>query len=178
MNDSIGRFAVFILSGSLAAPVAIAKDLEPDLQSVYSIMQSHKQALEEIGPGSHLPSKAPGSPAPIPSSSSDVEPVATTGAHLSRDPFAPTSFLLQGGDSSTDLQLTGLPAMRIVGISADHRSALALLAIGNGETLLMRQGDSATVRGANGANVTFRIKSIQSGSVQIESSKEEVLVVR
>ena len=98
-------------------------------------------------------------------------------AALARDPFAQTVLMLGSGGAGDDGG-GSLPKLRLKGITMKPGAAFAMLEIENGETLLLRAGDTATVRSGSTAPATFRLKRIRPDSVELETGTQKSLIIR
>lgn len=97
---------------------------------------------------------------------------------LGRDPFAQTSLMLSNSSGSAGDGGGILPNVRLKGITMKPGAAFAMLEIENGNTLLLRAGDVATVRGSSGAPTILRLKRIRPDSVELETNTQKNLILR
>lgn len=168
--------AVILCFPAQAAPQDL--DLDANLALVQTLIETRKREFEALAGKRQPPAPAIKDPTGEDVSRSLNQTAFTKLGQPGavRDPFAQSPLMLagEGFAENGDAQL---PAMRIKAITMRQDVAFVLLEIENGGTVLLRSGESASVR-SNTGMTTFRVKRIHAHSVELEAGNQKSLVLR
>lgn len=152
-----------------------APTFQDNLQTVERLIETRKQGLAALESSAQVPAVRETAPAPV-----GAMPTARAAQRFAtgRDPFAQTPPMLGGGSNGYDDDGTYLPRLRLKGITMKSGFAVAMIGIDNDEALVLRAGETFTVRDSAGAPSTIRLHRIHPTSVELETSARKRFLLR
>ena len=166
-----------ILLLALAAPVTAVPGAEPDILLPNHLIQQSKDLLRQVAEATD-PGASTARRDQI--ASAREARTAEAGSDGTRDPFAMTAIMLQGGGGfqGGSGEISKLPALRLRGLGRHSgEPGMALIEVEGSGIYLLRVGEVVTIRGDRDP-LTLRLKRIHSASIEVESGTDQRVVVR